>query len=312
MRIEFEDDVEAARALGHDLYRFSRMPVDDDWPTGVRDGFELARTRGEARRSGDAYQRKWLQLRLSALGRGRFVSDGVTPQFLRRIDVVECPVLRITLTRGTRADTDWSVDRLNNDAAYAPNNLAVMSTRANLAKGDRNFDEVLRLAGLGHATDGIEPAAWLRLAAMMLGPCFVGNPVAAPDIPMPVGIPNFTVRMTTQQLQHLFASRCARHAGKNALVKALRVAMPDEAGQRALQLLAASVHDGLKGLAYPWDVWLLEGRMEMLRALREQVGEPAWGLLGAIACNLIGGRPIERWRLADWRVQNRGYRALRA
>ena len=309
MRIAFDDHAEAGRALGHDLYRFTRLNQVVDWPRSVREGYEHARAQQSPRCSADVYKKKWLQLRLSALERGRFISDGVTPQFLRRIDVAECPVLRIGLTRGTLDDSDWSVDRLNNDAAYAPNNLAVMSTRANRAKDDRDFAEVLRLSRLAHPADGLAPAEWLRLAALMLGPCFATNPAAAPDIPMPVAIPNTTVRMATQQLQYLFASRCGRHADKNRLVKALQAAVDDERGVLALRLLAESVHIGLKQVIYPWDVWLIEGRMESLKSWRELVGDAAWGRLGALSCALIGGKPIDLSRLADWRVDRRGYRA---
>lgn len=141
------------------------------------------------------------------------------------------------------------------------------------------------------------------------GTRFATRPAEAPDLPMPVPIPNFTVRMATQQLQFLFASRCGRHAGKNALVKALRAALVDERGLLTLQLLAGSVHEGLKTLPYPWDVWLNGGRMELLRSWREQVGGTTWGRLGAVSCSLIGGKPIDSARLSDWRIQRRGYLA---
>ena len=106
MRIAFDDHAEAGRALGHDLYRFSRLNSPANWPQSVREGYEHARARRVPRSSADVYKKKWLQLRLNALARSRFVSDGVTPQFLRRIDVDECPVLRIALTRGTMSDSD--------------------------------------------------------------------------------------------------------------------------------------------------------------------------------------------------------------
>ena len=57
---------------------------------------------------------------------------------LHRIDVPVCPVSLVTLTHGERADTDWSIDRLNNNGAYAIGNLAVMSRGANTAKGARS------------------------------------------------------------------------------------------------------------------------------------------------------------------------------
>ena len=78
---------------------------------------------------------------------------------------------RIELTHGARRGSDWSVDRLNNDGAYAPNNLAVMSTLANQAKGSRCFEHVYALSQRGQPTDGPAPVEWLRLAALTLGPC---------------------------------------------------------------------------------------------------------------------------------------------
>ena len=90
-------------------------------------------------------------------------------------------------------------------------------------------------------------------------------------------------------------------------MKALRAALTDERGLIALQLLAESIHEGVKHLAYPWDVWLSDGRMGLLKSWRDQVGQPAWGRLGALSCSLIGGKQIDRTRLSDWRLQLRGH-----
>ena len=116
--------------------------------------------------------RKWLQLRLHAWLRGRTVElFQVTPRYLRQIDVEHCPVTRMALSVGTLQDSDASVDRVRNDAGYAAGNLAVMSTRANQAKGAHGFAEamhtvrqledrpVLQVGGLG-------AAAWRRIAVL--------------------------------------------------------------------------------------------------------------------------------------------------
>lgn len=116
--------------------------------------------------------RKWLQLRLHAWLRGRSVElFQVTPRYLQQIDVEHCPITRIPLSAGTLADSDASIDRVRNDAAYAAGNLAVMSTRANQAKGACGFAEamatvrriedrpVLEVGGLG-------AAAWRRIAVL--------------------------------------------------------------------------------------------------------------------------------------------------
>lgn len=116
--------------------------------------------------------RKWLQLRLHAWLRGRSVElFQVTPRYLAQLDVSHCPITRVELSSGTLQDSDASVDRVRNDAGYAAGNLAVMSTRANQAKGAFGFADamqvvrqledrpVLEVGGLG-------AAAWRRIAVL--------------------------------------------------------------------------------------------------------------------------------------------------
>ncbi len=47
------------------------------------------------------------------------------------------------MTQATCTPSDASIDRVRNDAGYAAGNLVVMSTRANAAKGDADFDDAL-------------------------------------------------------------------------------------------------------------------------------------------------------------------------
>jgi hypothetical protein len=117
------------------------------------------------------HARKWLNLRLNALNRGRvFDTEQVTPRFLQLIDTDTCPITRAALTHGTGADTDWSVDRVFNDAAYAAGNLSVMSRRANAAKGDTGFHDAVRYVrdceGGVTEIDGLTGAEWARVAVL--------------------------------------------------------------------------------------------------------------------------------------------------
>ena len=59
----------------------------------------------------------------------------VTPNYLKQIEVGHCPITRTALSNATLTASDASIDRVRNDAGYAAGNLAVMSTRANHAKG---------------------------------------------------------------------------------------------------------------------------------------------------------------------------------
>ena len=152
---------------------------------------EKGRQAGQARfgthgtKKPDRYERKWLLLRTNAWRRQRVVSEDVTPEYLRRIDSAYCPILDIELTHGTMSGSDWSIDRVNNDGAYARGNLAVLSAAVNEAKGSLSFDEVLDRALSTQSSDGLTPVQWLKLASLMGAPCHkTGDPV--PVIPYSV------------------------------------------------------------------------------------------------------------------------------
>ena len=122
------------------------VPVPEHLMLGtLADGFRAGtEKRGRARpKEADRYVRKWLQLRRNAWRRERIFDAGVTPEFIRRIDVPYCPITRERLTYSTGEETDWSVDRLVNDGGYARGNLVVMSTRANKAKDSTTTRDIV-------------------------------------------------------------------------------------------------------------------------------------------------------------------------
>jgi hypothetical protein len=309
------DLAEAGRRLGHDIHTSTRWPRLTGWPDAVREGFDAAAHARLPRATPDRFARKWLQLRLSALRRGRVVDEEVTPALLCALDVTHCPVTREPLTHGEHRDTDWSIDRLNNDAAYAASNLAVMSVRANRAKGARSFDEVLLLAGLPQATAGLAPREWLRLATLMLGPAFATRHAAAPALPLCAPLPCRSTRLALQQIQRLLTLQTQRPDGKNRLVRDFRPACRTERAMLRLRTLADAVHEGLKRLpadAQCWDVWLQPGLMPALQAWRDTLDAPGWACAAQIAGQLAGGRRETAQRLQAWRLPSRGYHAMAA
>ncbi|MEF7613254.1 hypothetical protein V4F39_04960 [Aquincola sp. MAHUQ-54] len=304
------DPVEAARRLGHDLYVGTRLPKHTGWPEAVQEGFSAAAFDGLARRTPDRFERKWLQLRLGACRRGRIVDDDVTVDLLRELDLTHCPVTREPLTHGERADTDWSVDRLNNDAAYAASNLAVMSTRANRAKGARRFEEALALSTREVPTDGLTPVQWLRLAVLMLGPAFATRPHDAPPLPLCAPLPSRAVRLAQQQIQRLFIVNARRPAGKNRLVRDLLPACASERSRLRLRRLADILHEGLKRPQDDqacWDAWLVPEAMPALTAWRESLDAEGWGRAAAVAGRLAGARRETPRRLQAWCLPSQGY-----
>lgn len=162
--------------IGWDFAHYRLVPPVEQLLPGnpVRDGWEAGQSVFGARTlRSTAHVRKWLQLRLGAWMRGKaFELVQVTPNFLQRIDVPNCPITGLALTHATAADTDASVDRVNNLAGYAAGNLAVMSSRANRAKSACDWRDAaafvrqIEAGGLGQI-DGLTAREWARLAALI-------------------------------------------------------------------------------------------------------------------------------------------------
>lgn len=141
---------------------------------GWDDGRE--RFRGRAR-GADAFVRKWLRLRLNALGRGRVIHESVTPDFLRAIAPTCCPITREALDYSgdpARYDkrSNWSVDRLDNESGYIAGNLVIMSAVANSAKATMDYARAYRvslqaLKKPGLLIEGLDGMQWARLVSMM-------------------------------------------------------------------------------------------------------------------------------------------------
>ena len=84
----------------------------------------------------EIYLRKLLNLKVNAFARKIPVSSALTVDYLRSITVPVCPVSGTNLTQGALADSDWSVDRLDNNLGYVPGNLCMVSTRVNTLKSN--------------------------------------------------------------------------------------------------------------------------------------------------------------------------------
>ena len=186
-QLDREDSLSARNAflLGFDLGRHRLDSAKDSegrvrWPhaemeRGYAHGLGLQAQRAEA------YLRKLLGLKVRAFSRGIPVSSALTVDYLRSITVAVCPVSGATLTQGTLTGTDWSIDRLDNSLGYLPGNVAMMSTRVNVLKGEVDFETisgqalstVTRLGPDGFAAElpsGLKVLEAFRMAALMAGP----------------------------------------------------------------------------------------------------------------------------------------------
>ena len=201
--------------LGWDYahYRVTPPALYAQEPSPLRNGLLAGQAAfGQRTLAATRHVRKWLQLRLHAWLRGRSVElVQVTPNYLQQIDVSHCPITRLALSTATLEATDASVDRVRNDAGYAAGNLAVMSTKANHAKGACGLRDALQrirrieaeqLPGL----DGLTAPQWARVAVL----CSFVEPVPHDEacaLPMLVLPPNRLRLFNPVQALQAFVSR---------------------------------------------------------------------------------------------------------
>lgn len=132
---------------------YAQSPLQQGWLAG--------RARPPRQPAGQAL-RQWLALRTHAWAHGRHFDELlVTPHYLAQLDTSHCPITREALDAGTR-----SIDRVRNDAAYAAGNLALMSQRANRAKGRLDHAALCQQAASPSADAALSPDEWQRLACL--------------------------------------------------------------------------------------------------------------------------------------------------
>jgi hypothetical protein len=223
-------DHELGRDIGYEYARFA-MNLPDEAPAVFMEGFKHGQHSAK-HKSSDAYDRKVLRLRYSAWRRNRYFDLAVDAEFLKSIDTDVCPILQIPMTRGTRQDTDASVDRIVNDAAYTRGNLMYMSVRANAAKGVKTFDDMVEIAATGETVQGLDEAAWGRLMYLAFACEVVVNPAGRPDPGMPcfLILPQH-VQMSNKVcgLQQLFFHAVAASVrGRGSLYEAIASSCPSK------------------------------------------------------------------------------------
>lgn len=171
----------------------------------------------------------WLALRTHAWARGRSFEDiQLTPHHLAQLDTSHCPI-----TRELLGDDNRSIDRVRDDAGYAAGNLAVMSRRANRAKGDRSLPALEALAASCAAgpisrIGGLSEAEWQRLAVLA---SFV-TPMAhdeAARLPLRVLPPNRLRLFNPIQALQALVTRQLATPGWSARLARLEALLPTDA-----------------------------------------------------------------------------------
>ena len=172
---------------------------------------------------------QWLALRTHAWARGRHFEDLlVTPHHLGQLEVTHCPITRDLLDEDGR-----SIDRVRDDAGYAAGNLAVMSRRANRAKGSRDLAALRTMAescAAGPITriGGLAEADWQRLAVLASFVTPLSHEEAA-QIPLRVLPPNRLRLFNPVQALQALVTRQLATPGWSARLARLEALLPTDA-----------------------------------------------------------------------------------
>lgn len=245
--------------LGWDFAGYAGLQLPEDAGAEMHQGWKEGRRRLKPVHA-DRYVRKWLSLRHNALRRGRVVDSSVTPELLRQIEPAMCPIVLEPMTVATGGDMDWSVDRVINQGAYALANVAIISVRANRAKGSLDMNGVLditcRLFGTDERHLGLGWREWARLAAVMTGPhrLATGEMLVLPQCTQTP--PGLAIN-PPQVLQSAIATE-ALGLSKHHVLARIRETGGAAAHRPLHRLVQAIRHKGIRN-RWAFDVWLEPG-----------------------------------------------------
>ena len=279
--------------------------TDDPQVVAGYNAAQAADRRRSRRPDSDRFVRKWLQLRLNAWTRGRVFDEAVTPDYLRSIDNTECPILGCKLTYSTRAPTDWSVDRIHNDGAYAVGNLVVMSTQANKAKGNLGLLDVLLRGEGDRVTDGLTSRQWLRMASLMESATALATPGWAEVLPFAM-LPAPGVHLSLSQTLQWLLLLDVRAAKDVHVVRAIRKTCLEPADRAGFDGVMKRLRKRAGSQVVAEDVWVNLGLFEYYRRWFSALQPASCDRIQSV----LGKRgPIQRttFDLQAWCVDSRGY-----
>ena len=267
-------------------------------------GFETGRRRGGILALPDRFTRKWLQLRYNAWKRNRAFDENVTPAFLQLIDRPYCPVMRTELTHATGEVSDWSVDRLNNQGGYAIGNLAVMSTKANAAKGARGLEDIEELCRMHGPAEGLTPLEWKRMLSLVTGAYSIARNVEILH-PLCITPPPYVPLNFFQELQLVIAKECGKKPSE--LLDAVRKLLPSKALSRQFQKIVQKIKHCRQKSAPLMEVWLQPPLQEALQDFYLKLPPATVVELRQVVEAALGSERVSDDMQQRWALENKGF-----
>lgn len=297
---------ERYRALGHDFASYG-LNLPEDATAALEEGYHAGLARQRRPRNADRFVRKWLQIRNHALARRRAVSEKVTVESLRRLDIAVCPITLVALTHGERKPSDWSIDRLNNNGAYAIGNLAVISARVNHAKGDKGLIEVQRLSEGGCSVEGLAPREWARMFATMYGPCIVEGQEEKLKIRQVAPIAPDTIGFPWQVFQSLLVEWVVRIPETPEFISNFLEALPNNQLRGQVRRMTRLIQEQLPLNDAHHDVWFDDGLFNVYKEFYEELKRCTENDPMRILRSQATPKRVTKKMLSELRFETRGY-----
>jgi len=249
-----------ARVLGS-LLAAAKLRLPDNAPAALQASYKAYRG---PRSFMPYFERKWLSLRLSALKRSMVVDPSVTPAFLQRICTTECPVTLQPLSIAGPDARKPTVDRLVNEVAYRAGNICMLSGRANHAKGELSFEQVLQIAMKAQTCRGLDASEWARLASLMYGAWAHAYKQADPYLIPLSTLPGDGLFMSTSQVVQLLLMRHFGPRGPSQQATGLWLGMTRASGadDELFLALRERLSAALQQACRPADAWSHPGVFE--------------------------------------------------
>lgn len=212
------------------------------------------------------------------------------------------------LTHSELRESDSSVDRLNNNGAYARDNLAIISTKANTAKGKKSFEDVLALARGDRDEDGLSRQEWLRLACIMYGPSVLEDRKRDMLLPLATRIPNHCARLEWFQLQYciVLASR-AKASQRNKELKKLQQIASNDKARDLIDSVFSKMEMRRREVSYLYDAMVDSRIQDGLQKWFLGLDKLARTKLKVHLVASAGGTPFTREKLRRFSLETKGY-----